>query len=174
MEEAQDEQEVCLEDDAYVMLEAALTVATMGLDLNTPSTAPVPTLVFSIGGLSDALRTWSASLSSTVAALAWSADEPRHLVVKHFISLLVVKDVVTDGAAHVVSTQWFHWDNPARFEGRLTELDSQDGIVYRFSCNKSLSLLLPVVSQYRYVACDVVVVVCLCTAKAGMQGKEPK
>ena len=139
MEEAQDEQDVWLEDPEYLTVEAALTAGTRGLDLSSPCTTVAPTLDFSIDGLSDALRTWSKSLSSTIDALAWSEGPERHLVKKNFMSLFVVKDIVTDGAAHIISTQWFHWDNPASIEGRITELDSQSGIIYRLSLNKIIA-----------------------------------
>jgi hypothetical protein len=134
VEEAEGEQEVCLEDNAYLSTEAALIANARGIDLQTSCTGPAPTLCFSGGALSDAIRGWCTSLTSTVVPLAWSANPIRHIVTKQFMSLLVVKDVVTDGAAHVMTTQWVHWDSPARFEGRLTELDDSDGIIYRLFC----------------------------------------
>lgn len=139
MENIMIELEQGAEDVPYIvgddsLVEAALTANARGIEVSERhAPLPNPRVELSDEGLADCLNTWASSTVSSISALEWSQKPPRHTIGKGLMSLLVVKET-SEGAADTLSTQWVHWDNPITYQGRLTELDSDSGIIYRFHC----------------------------------------
>ncbi len=141
------------EEPDLLVIEAALTANARGVPLEAAAgTRPVPRMHFTDDALTGSLVAWGTNVAVTVESLVWSSSEVRHTARKGFLSLVVKTDSTADArhapsepAAAIVTTSWFHWDDMEKFEGRFTELDKDEGIVYRLflSSAQSISLRYP-------------------------------
>jgi hypothetical protein len=150
-------------DQDTLTIEAALVAKARGVEKECPvaGSLPVPRLQFAPEALIACLTAWGRNAILSIQFLAWSSDPIRHTTTRGYLSLVCFKTETKpddcaapearEPAAELVTSHWLHWDNISTHEGRLTQLDKDEGIVYRLMlccCDVVMLLLLSACNPY--------------------------
>ncbi len=156
-------------DPDALTIEASLTAKARGAEQAVSSgpvagSRPAPRLQFAAEALNGSLIAWGKNVADSITFLALCSDPIRRTVLKPYLSLVAFKtetksksDVRSaesrEPAADLVTSHWIHWDRFSTFEGRLTELDKDGGIVYRLFLCRALKDQLLLFSSSRLRLC---------------------